>query len=322
MKVVIVGAGAIGAYIGALLARSGEDVTLFARGKHLAAMEGNGVRVVTADGESVEYPKVSDNLESIGPTDVVFLGLNAHSLAAVAPRLGPLLGPETIVVSTQNGIPWWYFDNHGGELEGSRLDRVDPGGTIAGAIESRRVLGSIIYFSTEISEPGVIRHIEGNRLSLGEPDGTRSDRSKEFAGLLNRAGFKCRVTARIRHEIWVKLMGNVAFNPTSALTRATIGQMLRDPEVRPVVRRIMEEVYGVASRLGLELPVGVDQRMAGAEKVGEHKTSMLQDLETGRPLELEVVVGAVVEIGRRLGVSMPCTETVYSCTKLLVRGVR
>ena len=316
MRVAIIGAGAIGAYIGGLLARAGKDVVLFARGPHLAAMREGGVRVVGED-EFTARPKVTDDIGLIGAADVVMLGVKAHSLPALAPRLAPIIGPDTIVVSTQNGIPWWYFDRHGGALEGTRLECVDPGGVIAGAIDPERILGSIVYFSTEIVEPGVIRHIEGTRVSLGELNGSRSDRCRSLAGVLNEIGLKCRVTTRIRHEIWVKLLGNVSFNPTSALTRATIAQMLADPGTRTLIESIMGEVEAVASRLGLELPVSVEQRMAGAEKVGDHKTSMLQDLEMGRPLEIEAVVGAVVELGGRLDVSMPATRAVYACARLL-----
>ena len=208
---------------------------------------------------------------------------------------------DTTVVSTQNGVPWWYFQTGAGEFSGMQLERVDPGGVIANSIPPQHVVGSIVYFSTEIVEPGVIRHTEGNRISLGEPDGTRSERCRKIAEALIRAGLRCPVTARLRNEIWVKLLGNVAFNPISALTHATLVQMARDPEVSALVRDIMTEVEAVAARLGIELPVSIEQRIAGAEKVGEHKTSMLQDLEAGRPLELEAVVGAVVEIGERLG---------------------
>jgi 2-dehydropantoate 2-reductase len=196
---------------------------------------------------------------------------------------------------------------------------VDPGGVIAQSIGSRHVVGSIVYLATEIVEPGVIRHTEGNRITIGEPDGTRSERTRQISEALTKAGFKCPVTTRIRNEIWVKLLGNVAFNPISALTRATIVQMVRDPDVSVLARHIMEEVEGVASKLAIELPISIEKRMAGAEKVGEHKTSMLQDLEAGRPMELEAVVGAVLEIGERLGIPMPYTQAVYACTKLLER---
>jgi 2-dehydropantoate 2-reductase len=317
VRIVIVGAGAIGGYIGARLAREGADVVLHARGPHLEAMRTRGLRVVGAEGEFDVRPQVSGDLATIGPADVVFLGVKAHHLPEIAPRLLPLFHETTTVVSTQNGIPWWYFQRHGGELEGLHLERVDPGGVVAGAIDASRVVGSLAYFSTEIVEPGVIKHIEGNRISFGEPDGTRSERTRRIAEALIAAGFRCPVSTRFRHEVWVKLLGNVAFNPISALTRSTLVQMVRHPEVSRLVREVMTETEAVAARLGIEMPISIDQRMAGAEKVGEHKTSMLQDLEAGRPMELEAVAGAVVELGERLGVPMPATRAVYSCTKLL-----
>jgi 2-dehydropantoate 2-reductase len=249
--------------------------------------------------------------------DVVFLGVKAHGLPQLTPQLKPVIGPDTTVVSTQNGIPWWYFQGFGGEWEGLRLERVDPGGVISAAIPAKQVIGSIVYFSTEIPSPGVIQHIEGNRISLGEPDGSRSDRCRRIAEALIASGLRCPVTTRLRHEIWVKVLGNASLNPVSALTRATLVQMVRDPGVASVIRSIMEEVEAVSHKLGMELPVSIDQRMAGAEKVGEHKTSMLQDLEAGRPMELEALVGAVVELGERVGLPMTCTRTVYNCTKLL-----
>ena len=301
------------------MARAGQDVTLFARGPHLRAMQEHGVRVKSVDGDFEAHPKIAENLERVGPVDVVFLGVKAHGLTQLAPQLKPVLGPDTAVVGTQNGIPWWFFQGWGGEHQGMHLERVDPGGTIAAAIEPRRVLGSIVYFATDIVEPGVVRHTEGNRISLGEPDGTRSDRSRQIAEALIAAGLRCPVTTRIRQEIWVKILGNVAFNPISALTGATLVKMARDPDVNALVRRIMEESVAVGAKLGLEVPITIDQRIAGAEKVGEHKTSMLQDLEAGRPIELEAVVGAVVELGERLNVPMPHTRAVYACTKLLAQ---
>ncbi len=319
MKFLIAGAGAIGAYMGACMARAGQDVTLFARGPHLRAMQEHGVRVKSVDGDFEAHPKIAADLGDVGPVDVVFLGVKAHGLTQLAPQLKPVLGPDTAVVGTQNGIPWWFFQGWGGEHQGMHLERVDPGGTIAAAIEPRRVLGSIVYFATDIIEPGVVRHTEGNRISLGEPDGTRSDRSRQIAEALIAAGLRCPVTTRIRQEIWVKILGNVAFNPISALTGATLVQMARDPDVNALVRRIMEETIAVGAKLGLEVPITIDQRIAGAEKVGEHKTSMLQDLEAGRPIELEAVVGAVVELGERLNVPMPHTRAVYACTKLLAQ---
>ena len=317
MKFLIAGAGAIGGYIGALMSRAGEDVTLFARGPHLRAMQERGLRVLSPEGDFVARPRIIANLADAGPMEVIFLGVKAHGLTQLAPGIAPLLAAGTTVVSTQNGVPWWYFQAQTGEFSGLQIERVDPGGVIAKSIPPRHVVGSIVYFSTEIAEPGVIRHTEGDRISLGEPDGTRSERCRQIADALIKAGLRCPVTARLRHEIWVKLLGNVAFNPISALTRATLVQMARDPEVSALVRNIMDEVEAVAAKLGMELPVSIEQRMAGAEKVGEHKTSMLQDLDAGRPLELEPVVGAVIEIGERLGVAMPHTRSVYACTKLL-----
>ena len=319
MKFLIAGAGAIGAYMGARMTRAGLDVTLFARGPHLRAMQEHGVRVKSAGGDFDARPKLAATLEEIGPVDVVFLAVKAHSLTQLAPQLPPVLGPDTTVVSTQNGVPWWFFQGLSGAGEGIRLERVDPGGVVAAAVEPRRVVGSIVYFSTEIIEPGVILHTEGNRISVGEPDGTRSGRCRHIAAALVASGLRCPVTTHIRNEIWVKILGNVAFNPISALTRATLAEMARDPQVAALVRNIMMETEAVARKLGFELPVSIDQRIAGAEKVGEHKTSMLQDLEAGRPLELEAVVGAVVELGERLGVPMPHTATVYACTKLLAQ---
>ena len=303
------------------MSQAGFEVTLFARGPHLRAMQQHGVQVKSAEGNFVARPRIVASLDEAGQVDVVFLGVKAHGLTQLAPQLAPVLGPDTTVVSTQNGIPWWYFQGFGGEWDGLQLERVDCGGVIASAIEARRVLGSIVYFSTEIVAPGVVQHIEGNRISLGEPDGTRSDRIRQIAEVLVKSGLRAPITTRIRHEIWVKVLGNASFNPVSALTRATLVEMVRDPGVCALIRNIMQEVEAVSSKLGMELPVTIDQRIAGAEKVGEHKTSMLQDLEAGRPMELEAIVGSVVELGERLGVAMPFTRTVYDCAKLLAQSV-
>jgi 2-dehydropantoate 2-reductase len=317
VRFVIAGAGAIGGYIGARLAKAGADVVLFARGPHLRAMEERGLRVVSPDGDFEVRPAVTGDLATIGTADVVFLGVKAHGLTALAPSLRQLYRPDTVVVSTQNGIPWWYFQGHGGELDGLRLERVDPGGVIAASIEPERVVGSLAYFATDIAEPGVIHHTEGNKLSLGEPNSTRSERTKAIADALIAAGLRCPVTTRFRHEIWVKLLGNVAFNPISAVTGGTLEQLVRHAETAALVREIMTETEAVAGKLGIELSISIDQRMAGAAKVGAHKTSMLQDYEAGRPMELEAVVGAVVELGSRLGVSMPATRAMYACARFL-----
>jgi 2-dehydropantoate 2-reductase len=306
MKFVIAGAGAVGAYMGAAMARASLDVTLLARGPQLHAIKEHGIRVISPDGDFAARPGVTGDAASIGPVDVVFLAVKAHSLPQLAPGLACLLGPETCVVSLQNGVPWWF----------TPLERVDPGGVIAAAIDARRVVGSLVYFATEIAEPGVVRHIEGHRITLGEPDGARSTRCRAIAEALIASALRCPITTHIREEIWVKLLGNVAFNPISALTGATLAGMAADPDVSALVRAIMAETESVATRLGLRLPVSIEQRIAGAAKVGEHKTSMLQDLEAGRPLELEAVAGAVLELGERLGVAMPATRAVYACTKL------
>jgi 2-dehydropantoate 2-reductase len=317
VKIAIVGAGAIGAFLGAKLALSGEDVYLIARGAHLQAMQNHGVRVKSPDGDFEAHPTATDDYESVGPVDFVFLTVKAHSLTEIAPQIAPLLGPETVVVSAQNGIPWWYFQSQGGPFDGTAIESVDPGGVIAQAIDPSRIIGCIIYPSTVIVQPGVIEHIEGNRFSIGELDGTSSDRCKTLAAALICAGLKAPIRSRIRHDLWVKLLGNVVFNPMSALTGATLQEMATHPETSAIARAVMTEADEVAEALGVRLPLTIDQRMDGAKKVGAHKTSMLQDLESGRPMELESVVGVVIELGEKLGLPMPHTRTLYSCTRLL-----
>jgi len=317
MKFAIVGAGAIGAFVGAMLAKSGEDVTLIARGPHLRAMQQHGVRVRGEIGEFEAHPAATDDPATVGEVDVVLLTLKAHSLPAMAPRLAPLIGPQTSVVSAQNGIPWWYFYRHGGPLEGTQLESVDPGGVITQHIDSARVIGCIIYPSTSIIEPGVIEHTEGNRFTIGEPDGSKSERCRALADVFIKAGLRCPIRTNIRHDMWVKLMGNVAYNPISALTRSTLIEIVQCPETRELAAAIMRESESVAQKLGIEISVSVEQRLAGAEKVGHHKTSMLQDIEAGKPTELEAIVGAVVELGEKLGLSLPNTKAVYACVKLL-----
>jgi len=322
VKFAVAGAGAIGGYVGACLARAGHDVTLFARGPNLQAMQERGLRVIHDDGDFEVHPTITGDLSEIAGADVIFLGVKAHALTELAPRLATLLASHTVVVSMQNGIPWWYFQQTDGPHAGLRLESVDPGGAIAASFAAERVIGSIAYFATTLEAPGVIRHIEGNRLTLGEPDGSRSDRSRQIAEALIAGGLRTPVTTRIRHEIWVKLIGNASLNPVSALTRATLVEIVSDSHTGPLVREMMTEVEAVAQRLGIELPVTIDQRMAGAEKVGQHKTSMLQDLESRRALELDEVVGAVLELGGRVDVAMPATRAVYACAKLLDRVVR
>jgi 2-dehydropantoate 2-reductase len=321
VKFAVAGAGAIGGYVGACLARAGCDVTLFARGPHLQAMQERGLRVMSEDGDFEGRPSVTGELAAISDADVIFLGVKAHALSDLAPRLAPLMAPNTVVVSMQNGLPWWYFQDAGPHA-GIRLESVDPGGVIAKSFAPERVVGSIAYFATTLVAPGVIRHDEGNRLSLGEPDGSRSERCRQIAAALIAGGLRAPITTRIRQEIWVKLLGNASLNPVSALTGATLAQLVTDPNTGPLIRDIMAEVEEVARRLGIELPISIEQRMAGAEKVGQHKTSMLQDLESKRPMELDEVVGAVLELGERLEVPMPATRAVYACVKLLDRRNR
>lgn len=309
MRIAIAGAGAVGGYIGGLMARAGLDVTLLARGAHQAVISAHGVRILTGDGEIEAHPAVEDDPATIGRVDVLLLAVKAHGLPALVPALAPMLGPETTVVSLQNGVPWWYFPE-------TRLERVDPGGVISAAIERRRVVGGIVYFATQLVEPGVVRHVEGSRITLGEPDGSRSERCREIAQALIGAGLRCPITAHLRTEIWVKLMGNLTMNPISALTGATMAAILRNPDTRRLVEDMMDEAAVLAEKLGIDLPISKEQRIAGAEKVGEHKTSMLQDLEAHRPLELEAIVGATLEIAERQNVPMPRTQAIYAATKL------
>lgn len=316
MRFAILGAGATGGYLGARLIRAGEPVTLVARGPHLAAMREPGLRIVDAEGEFVVQPRCTDELDGVRDADVVFLTLKAHALPPIADRLADVLG-NMVLVSAQNGIPWWYFQRHGGEFEGMHLETVDPGGALAAAIDPSRVIGCVVYPATSLVSPGVVRHVEGDRFSLGELDGQPSQRCDEIAAGLTRAGLKAPVNPRIREEIWLKLLGNAVFNPISALTRAMLGEIAESPVTAGVVRAAMEEVDAVARRLGITIPVPIERRIRGAARVGAHKTSMLQDLEAGRPMEVEALVGAVVELGDRLGIPVPHLRTLYACTKLL-----
>jgi 2-dehydropantoate 2-reductase len=324
MKFAIVGAGATGGYLGAKLAASGADVTLIARGAQLAALKANGVRVIEGEGggEIVARPRCSDDMAAVGDADVVFLTVKAHGIPPLAPALAAALGPDTAVVTAQNGIPWWYFQGHGGELAGTTLASVDPDGIVGRSIAPERIIGCVVWPATRLVEPGVVEHVEGTRFTIGELDGSKSARCQAIAQALIKAGLKCPVSAQIRRDIWLKVLGNVAFNPLSALTRATLEEIARDPATRAVAHAIMTEADSVARALGVEVQLSVEQRLAGAEKVGAHKTSMLQDLESGRPSELEALVGAVVELGDRLGLPLPHLRTVYACTGLLERGGR
>ncbi len=317
MKVGIVGAGAIGGFLGARLARAGVDVSLVARGPHLKAIRESGLRVIDGGGEWTVRVDATDEFAAMRDADAVFVTLKAHSLPPVAERLAAGLGPDAVVVSAQNGIPWWYFQRHGGELEGIHLESVDPGGLVAKAIDPRRVIGCVVYPATSLVSPGVIRHVEGERFSLGELDGSQTPRILELSHVLVSAGLKAPIQQKIRAELWLKLLGNAVFNPLSALTRASLGDIAQSPLVADVVRSAMGEADAVARRLGIEIPVSIDQRIKGAARVGDHKTSMLQDLEAGRPLEIDALTGSVVELGDRLGVPVPHLRTLYSSVKLL-----
>src|SRR6266571_6083211 len=319
MKFAVVGAGAIGAFAGAMLAKSGEDVALIARGAHLRAMQERGVRVRGSLGEFEVHPMATDDPATIGAVDVVLLTLKAHSLTAMAPRLAPLLARETTVVSAQNGIPWWYFYRHGGRWEGTQLESVDPGGAINRSIDPARVIGCVVYPSTSIVEPGIVQHVEGTRFAIGEPDGSKSERCRRIADAFIKAGLRCPIRANIRNDMWVKLMGNVAYNPISALTRATLIEIVQCAETRALAVAIMTEAESVARKLGIEIGVSIEQRLKGAEEVGHHRTSMLQDIEAGKPTELEAIVGAVIELGEKLRLDLPNTKLVYACVKLLAR---
>jgi 2-dehydropantoate 2-reductase len=321
MRFAIVGAGAIGAFIGAMLSRAGEDVTLIARGAHLRAMSDNGVTVRGSLGEFVTYPAVTDDPASLKSVDVVVLTLKAHSLSEMAPRLTPLIGTDTAIISAQNGIPWWYFHRHGGKFEGLQIDAVDPGGALRKNLPPERTIGCVIYCSTIISEPGVVEHLEGTRFAIGEPDGTRSDRCHKIAQSFIRTGLRCPIRSDIRHDIWVKLLGSVAFNPISALTRATLIEIVQCQETHDLAAEIMREAEELAKLLGVDVAITKEQRLAGAEKVGHHKTSMLQDVEAGRPLEWESIIGVLVELGNTLGLPMPYTTAVAACTKLLSQNI-
>jgi 2-dehydropantoate 2-reductase len=309
LRFAVIGAGAIGGLLGAQLAQAGIDVTLVARGAHLEAMRSRGLKVIRPDGSSfVCRPPCTDDPAEALAADFTFVTVKAHSLPALAPSLG---GTATLVF-TQNGLPWWYL-----AASGRRLESVDPGGAVAAHVELGRVIGCIAYPAAEVVEPGVIRHLEGNRFSLAEPDGSRTPRVLDLAKALTGAGLKAPVQARMEHEIWVKLLGNATFNPVSALTRATLGQLLADPRTRRLLRDLMQEVAAVAEAGGVRLEVSVERRLHGAGQVPEHRTSMLQDVEAGRPLEVDALLGSVVELGGQLRVPTPALEVVYGLTRQL-----
>lgn len=316
MKICIFGAGAIGGYMGAKLAEAGADVSLVARGPHLAAMQANGLTLIEEGERKTVAVTASDDAATLGVQDYVIVTLKAHSVPAVVPKMAPLIGPETTIVSGVNGVPWWYFHKIGGPLEGTRLTSVDPGNAQWDGFGPDRVLGCVVYPAAEVIEPGVIKHFEGNRFSLGEPDGSKSDRAIRLAQALSAAGLKAPVRPRLRDEIWVKLWGNLSFNPISALTHATLDVLCTDPGTRAVARSMMLEAQVVAEALGVKFPIDVERRIDGGAAVGAHRTSMLQDLDAGRPMEIDALLGSVQELGRVTGQATPTIDTVLALTQL------
>ncbi|MFE1170081.1 2-dehydropantoate 2-reductase [Nocardiopsis sp. NPDC058789] len=321
MRIAILGAGAIGAYAGAALHRGGADVHLIARGAHLRALRERGVRVLSPRGDFTAHPHATDDPAEVGPVDAVLLGLKAQHYADCGPMLRPLLGPATAVVAAQNGIPWWYFHGVEGPLAGHRIESVDPGGAVSRAIPVERAVGCVVYAATEIVEPGVVRHIEGTRFSLGEPDRSDSRRCRDLSEAMTAGGLRCPVEPDLRVDVWVKLMGNIVFNPLSALTRSTMAQICRHRSTRDLARTMMNETLDVAARLGVRTDVSVERRLAGAERTGDHRTSTLHDLERGRPMELDVILSAVVELADLTGAPAPTLRAVDAVAGLLNQRV-
>ena len=321
MKICIFGAGAIGGLMGAKLAAKGDvDVTFIARGPHLAAMRENGVKLISEGEERIVHPRCVERAEEAGPQDYVLVTLKAHSLPSAAKQMQPLLGPDTAIVSAVNGIPWWYFHGLGGAYEGRIVQSVDPDGQVSALLPPSRAIGCIVYPAAEVTAPGVIDHSYGDRFSLGEPDGSRSPRAQALSEALIAAGFKAPVRPKIRDELWVKLWGNMAFNPISALTTATLDVLTGDEGQRGVARAMMLEGQRVAEALGVRFAIDVDKRIAGAAEVGAHKTSMLQDLERGRPMEIEALLGAVVELADWVGEAAPISRTVLALVRARARA--
>ena len=319
MRICVFGAGAIGGYMGAKLAQAGAEVSLVARGPHLAAMQQNGLTLIE-EGERTTLPvAASDDPSALGPQDYVIVTLKAHSVPPVVPKMQPLIGDDTTIVSGVNGVPWWYFHGIGGPLEGTRLESVDPGGAQWEGFGPDRVLGCVVYPAAEVAEPGVVKHIEGTRFSLGEPDGSKSERAVRLSKALTEAGLKAPVRPKLRDEIWVKLWGNLSFNPISALTHATLDVLCTDPGTHDVARDMMLEAQAIAESLGVKFPIDVDRRIRGGAEVGAHRTSMLQDLEAGRPMEIDALVASVAELGRITDLPTPTIDTVLALIRLRAR---
>jgi 2-dehydropantoate 2-reductase len=320
MRIAIVGVGAIGGLLAAALHRAGEEIGVVARGAHLAAIRENGLKLIDANGEYVARLPASDRLSDLGPQDCIVLGVKAHQVGAVAEQVAAALQPQTTILTAQNGVPWWYFYKAGGPHEGRGLESVDPGGRIAATLPFDRLVGSVVYPAGEIAAPGVIRHVEGNRFSLGEPDGTTSARAAALSEALTRAGFKAPVVSDIRAEIWMKLWGNATLNPVSALTRATLSDILSFAPTRALIADMMAEVRSVGEAHGIRFRLSIEKRIAGAEAIGAHKTSMLQDVEAGRAPEIEALAGSVLEMGRIAGVTCPRLEAAYAMVRRLTQA--
>jgi 2-dehydropantoate 2-reductase len=320
MKFAVVGAGSVGGYLGARLALAAEDVTFVARGANLAAIAAHGFKLIEEDGtERIATNVRAAALHETGPHDVVLLAVKAHQIPALARELRDLIGPNTTVVTLQNGIPWWFFYKWGGAYEGRPVCSVDPEGTIANHIENERIVGTVVYFASQVIAPGVVQVIEGNRLALGEPDLSTSERCQRLSAAFVGAGFKAPIVSDLRGEIWLKLWGNMVFNPISALTQATLGDICQFPLTRKLAATMMAEAQVIAEKLGIRPRLGIDRRIAGALAVGKHKTSTLQDVEAGRTLELDALIGSVVELGRLTETPTPATDAIYACASLLAK---
>ena len=324
MKITVIGAGAIGGYIGVKLALAGEQVTFIVRGANLQVIRAHGMKLIMHDGSELVAKDVgaTSDYGSAGPQDLVILAMKAHQVASVAQDVPRLFGPNTTVVPMQNGLPYWYFHEHGGALQGRRIESVDPDGSIGQNIPAQRVVGCVVYPASELVAPGVVRHIEGDRFPVGEPDGSSSSRILRISEAFIKAGFKAPILDNIRAEIWLKLWGNTTFNPISALSRATLAGICQYPLTRTLAAEMMTEAQTIANKLGITFRVPLEKRIAGAEKVGHHKTSMLQDVEAGRALETDALLGAVVELGRLTETPTPHLDTVYALTKLLATTLR
>ena len=323
MKICVVGAGAIGGFMAVRLAGAGHDVSVIARGPHLAAIQARGMRLVEADQELVAGDlTATDRIRDLAPQDLVLLALKAHQIAVVVDDVPALFGPDTVMVTLQNGIPWWYFQKLGGEFADRVVETVDPGGVLFTSVDPDRVVGCIAYPAATVAEPGVIRHIEGNRFPVGELDGSSSERVTRISETLTGAGFKSRILSDIRSEIWLKLWGNLTFNPISALTHATLVDICRFPLTRTLAAAMMTEAQAIGERLGAGFRVPMERRIAGAEGVGKHKTSMLQDVEAGKPLEIDGMLGVVVELAEMTGVEVPTLRALYACASLLNKTIQ